>query len=545
LAQIIDIELPDIGDFNDVEVIEILVSPGDSIAKEDSLLTLESDKATMEIPSPEAGTINEIKISEGDKINKGDSIFSLKLEGEQKDTDKEETEIKAQNDVEKIGENKPPQIESKSDVTSNESLFIPDIGDFEGVEVIEILVSQGETVRKEDSLLTLETDKATMDIPSPFSGKILEIDIKVGDRISKGDKFGSIQSDKEIEKNPQVTLEDSNNTQSEAITEHTSSADQTEKTILADPPHSVVSSGKAHASPAIRRFARELGVNIALVRGTGNKSRITKEDVQSFVKSSLNEKTNDDGLAFFGKKLEPAPDVDFSKFGSIEKTSLSRIQKISGSHLHRAWISIPHVTQFDEADITELENFRKDQKSAADKVGVKVTFIPFLMRALAVAMAEYPQFNASLLSDGETLVLKKYVNIGIAVDTPKGLMVPVVRNVNQKGIFDLASDLSDLSKRAREGKLSADDLTGGCISISSLGGIGGTQFTPIVNSPEVAILGVSRAEMQPKWNGTEFEPRLIMPYSLSYDHRVIDGALGVRFTSYLSQLLSDIRKLIL
>ncbi len=546
MTQLINIELPDIGDFKDVEVIEILVSPGDTISKEDSLLTLESDKATMEIPSPETGVISEIKISEGDKINKGDPIFLLKIEDNLKNENKSTPAKKEEaGDLNHNKEISKPE-KTKSNSKTNEVIHIPDIGDFKDVEIIEILVSEGDVINKEDSLLTLETDKATMDIPSPLAGKIIEVNLKVGDRINCGDRFGAIIGEKsnKVEAQSEENSEalDESKPAPRQFSERIKPHQEIESTSNSENPE--ISGVKAHASPAIRKFARELGVNISLVKGSGNKKRITKEDVQSFVKSSLSDNT-DAGSHIIDRRVNLVPDIDFSKFGDVEKVSLSRIQKISGKHLYNAWSSIPHVTQFDESDITELEKFRKDQKSAADKAGVKVTFMPFLMRALAVAMAEYPQFNASLLSDGETLVLKKYVNIGIAVDTPKGLVVPVVKDVNKKGIFDLAADLSNLSNKAREGKLTSDDLSGGCISISSLGGIGGTQFTPIVNTPEVAILGVSKAEMKPKWNGTEFKPRLIMPYSLSYDHRVIDGAIGVKFTSYLSQLLSDIRKLIL
>jgi pyruvate dehydrogenase E2 component (dihydrolipoamide acetyltransferase) len=441
VSQIVEIQLPDIGDFHDVEVIEILVSVGDQVAQEDSLMTLESDKATMEIPSPQAGTVTEIKIAIGDKINQGDVILLLQTAAADAPDEEAPTEPEAVGEVEAA----PP------------------------------------------------TPMAPTPVEEPVE---------------------RAAGEKPAQKRP----------------------------VIAKP--SDAPKGKAHASPAVRRFARELGVDLYQVPGSGPKGRIIKEDVQAFVKRSLQE--GSPAVSSSGELRLPTPAaVDFSQFGEVEEKELGRIKKISGKHLHNAWLGIPHVTQFDEADITELEAFRKGQKASAEQMGIKLTFMPFLMKALAAAMREYPQFNASLAPDTEHLIYKKYCHIGVAVDTPNGLMVPVVCDVEQKGVFDIAKDLMEMSQKARDGKLAPSDMQGGCISISSLGGIGGSQFTPIINAPEVAILGISKAEMQPKWNGSEFMPRMIMPFSLSYDHRVIDGAEGVRFTTYLANLLSDIRRLVL
>jgi pyruvate dehydrogenase E2 component (dihydrolipoamide acetyltransferase) len=415
--------------------------------------------------------------------------------------------------------------------------------------VVEVLIAEGDSVDKDGSLMTLETDKATMEIPSPHAGTIRNLQIKVGDRVNRGDAICEIETREAAQAAPAPVAEPAAAPAPASAPAHAESHERLpgekatrRRPVIAKP--SDAPRGKAHASPAVRRFARELGVDLYHVPGSGPKGRITKEDVQDFVKRTLAEGAPQ--VAAGGAlQLPRPPEIDFSEFGEIEEQELGRIKKISGKHLHNAWLGIPHVTQFDEADISDLEDFRKGLKAQAEKEGVKLTFMPFLMKALAAAMREYPQFNASLAPDAQKLILKKYLHIGVAVDTPNGLMVPVVRDVDQKGVFDLARDLMDVSARARAGKLSPADLQGGCISISSLGGIGGTQFTPIVNAPEVAIVGVSRAEMKPKWNGSDFEPRLIMPFSLSYDHRVIDGAEGVRFTTYLTQLLGDIRRLVL
>ncbi len=560
MGQKVEIELPDIGDFHDVEVIEILVAVGDQVAVEDSLIALESDKATMEIPAPQAGVVQSVNLAVGDKINQGDVILTLEMAGEASAeaevVEKETTEPASSADS---APSSAPTVESAAASTRGPvPITVPDIGDFKDVEVVEVLVGEGDAVAAEDSLITLETDKASMEIPSPHAGQIQQIKVNVGDRINEGDEIalmvvGTIEATASDKAPSASGAADTAPSAAQASAPPASAPERRaagekeaqRRPVVAKP--SDAPKSKAHASPAIRRFARELGVDLYHVPGSGAKGRIIKEDVQAYVKRSLAEAGAATTSVGGGERwrLPAQPEVDFSQFGEIEEKPLGRIKKLSGKHLHNAWLGIPHVTQFDEADITELEAFRKGQKSVAEKQGVKLTFMPFLMKALAAAMREYPQFNASLAPDLENLIYKQYCHIGVAVDTPNGLVVPVVRDVDQKGVFDLARDLMALSSKAREGKLSPKDMQGGCLSISSLGGIGGVQFTPIVNSPEVAILGVSKAQMQPKWDGDEFQPRLMMPFSLSYDHRVIDGAEGVRFTTYLANLLGDIRRLVL
>lgn len=428
-------------------------------------------------------------------------------------------------------------------------VLLPDIGDFQDVEIIEVLVAAGDHIGVDDSILTLESDKASMEIPSPAAGTVREVKISVGSIINAGDLLLLMEID-EVSAEAAV-VEKARDVKTDApkpVTRvHEPPRAPGEKAPRPRPVPSVVSDlpgKKAHASPAVRRFARELGVDVGQVQGSGLKGRITKEDVQNFIKGAL-ARGGAAPAAGPALQLPAAAAVDFSKFGEVEEIELSRIKKLSGAHLHRSWITVPHVTQFDEADITELEAFRKSQKDEAARQDIRLTFMPFLMKACAAALQAYPNFNSALSSDGERLIMKKYLHIGVAVDTPNGLVVPVVKDVDQKAVFELAAELAQISTRAREGKLSPGDMQGGCFSISSLGGIGGTQFTPIVNAPEVAILGVSRATMKPVWNGAEFEPRLMMPFSLSYDHRVVDGAEGVRFTTYLAGLLSEIRKLLL
>ncbi len=437
-------------------------------------------------------------------------------------------------------------------------VLLPDIGDFDSVEIIEILVSEGDEIAVEDSLLTLESDKATMEIPSPHAGIVKSVAVKVGDRVSVGAKILTLESQGEaaapIEREHEVPTPAAEEVESvqapaPAATESTEQSVRRpgDKEPLIPPvpiSDSLVEGKTPHASPSVRRFSRELGVDLHLVKGSGPKGRITRDDVQNFVKRSLQggQATRASGSPF---DLPAGPDVDYGKFGEIESQPLNRIKKISGAHLHRCWLTVPHVTQFDEADITELEAFRKGQKAAAEKQDVRLTFMPFLMKAVAAALQQMPIFNAALSPEGDSLIFRRYVHIGIAVDTPNGLVVPVIRDVDQKGIFDLARELMAVSAKARDGKLAPGDMQGGCFSISSLGGIGGTAFTPIVNAPEVAILGVSRSSMQPVWDGSAFQPRLMLPLSLSYDHRVIDGADGARFTSLLSTLLGDIRRLLL
>jgi pyruvate dehydrogenase E2 component (dihydrolipoamide acetyltransferase) len=440
---------------------------------------------------------------------------------------------------------------------SEQEVLVPDIGDFKDVEVIDVLVAKGDSVQQEDALITLESDKATMDVPSPFTGKITNVVIHTGDKVSEGSKILTLDASETsaAEKPPEAKQPESKPSKAPpAQPARSVEAPKTEQPTAEKagepshphdyrpPPLEPVDEknfDKAHASPSVRRFARELGADLGQIQGSGPKSRILKEDVQAYVKSRLSAPSG----AGFG--LPSMPEVDFSKFGATETKSLSRIQKISSTNLHRNWVTIPHVTQFDEADITDLEAFRKQQKAVAEKQDIKLTLLPFLMKACAAALKAFPDFNASLHPNGEQLIVKKYIHIGVAVDTADGLLVPVVRDVDKKGVFELARELMELSEKAREKKLSPGDMQGACFSISNLGGIGGTAFTPIINAPEVAILGVSRSETKPVYQDGEFQPRLILPISLSYDHRVIDGAKAARFSTFLCDLITDMRKVLL
>jgi pyruvate dehydrogenase E2 component (dihydrolipoamide acetyltransferase) len=536
-----NITVPDIGDFTDVPVIEVHVAVGDKIEAEQPLLTLESDKATMEVPAPFAGVITEILVKTGDTVSQGSLIFKAETSGTAAAVT---TETQQPDNSAKI-ENRQSKIEN---------ITVPDIGDFTDVPVIEVHVAVGDKIEAEQPLLTLESDKATMEVPAPFAGVITEILVKTGDTVSQG----SLIFKAETSETAAVTTETQQPDNSPKIENQKSKIENSStRAQMREPQHSPIAQpsnqvkmAKVHAGPAVRKLARELGVNLGEVTGSGRKNRILKDDVKSFVKTTLTQ-----GIAPAITQAAPAPsggmgipeipEVDFSKFGEIETQPMGRIKKLSGPHLHRAWLNIPHVTQFDEADITELEAFRKGLKAEAEKHGVKVTMLAFLLKASVAALKEYPNFNASLDKSKENLVLKKYYHIGVAVDTPNGLVVPVIKDVNHKGLFDIARELGEISKKARDGKLSPSEMQGGTFTISSLGGIGGTQFTPIVNAPEVAILGVSRSSMQPVYENGEFVPRLIMPFSVSYDHRVIDGAAGARFTQYLSFILSDVRRLLL
>jgi len=589
MADTIELKVPDVGG-EEVEVIEILVSKGDTVEKEDGIVTVESDKASMDIPASAGGKIVELKVKEGDTISEGDVLAIVEAadagsedssdgddaeaeESAEKTADssqKSEDKAEAKSDDEQDEAEQASEADSKSGSTESKviEVEVPDIGDEEDVEIIEILVSKGDSVAKEDGLITLETDKATMDVPCPDDGEIVEMLVKEGDKVSQGSVIaklkvaGGSDDSGSSESSQEQTSESTENTEkseSEEKPKDQSSEDsgssRAKPTSERQPPvpdHPTERKDKhtIHASPAVRRVAREFGVDLSQVKGNGPKGRILKEDVQDYVKYELSRPkavAGATGQGGGGLQVIDAPKVDFSKFGEVEEVQLSRIQRKSGPNLHRNWVTIPHVTQFDEADITELENFRKAENEVAKKqdLGFKITPLVFIMKACAKALREFPTFNSSLSESGESLYMKKYVHIGIAVDTPNGLVVPVIRDVDKKGIYELSEELVEISSKARDGKLKAADMQGGCFSISSLGGIGGTAFTPIVNAPDVAILGVSRNEMKPKWNGKEFEPRLTLPLSLSYDHRVIDGAEAARFTAYLSQVLGDIRKLVL
>ena len=540
--------VPDIGDFKDVAVIEVLVKPGDAVTKEQSLITLESDKATMEIPSPSAGVVREIKIKMGDKVSKGSPILELEAKDESAKP-QPRPEPKKEAKQEPKSEPKPT-----GDGTST-TVPVPDIGDFKEVEVIEVLVKPGDSVAKEQSLITLESDKATMEIPSPSAGVVRELRIKVGDRVSKGAPIlvlsASASSASSMPSSPVPAPAPTGPKQVSSAAAAAAPA-PAPRPVPREPQEEI--GVKPHASPSVRKFARELGVDLQQVQGSGPKGRILHTDIQAFVKGTLAKAPTPvsakggGGLPF---NLPAWPDVDFAKFGPVETKPLSRIQKLSGPYLHRNWISIPHVTQFDEADITDLEAFRKAQTAETERKGFKLTMLAFMIKACVTALRQFPVFNSSLDKSGENIVVKKYYHVGVAVDTPGGLVVPVVRDADRKGVFDLAHELADISKLAREGKLKSGDMQGGTFSISSLGGISGTAFTPIINAPEVAILGVSRSVLKPVFSGKGekgedlFKARLMLPLSLSYDHRVIDGATAARFSGFLVSVLSDIRKLIL
>ncbi|EIY9461883.1 pyruvate dehydrogenase complex dihydrolipoyllysine-residue acetyltransferase [Vibrio vulnificus] len=530
-SELKEVCVPDIGG-DEVEVTEILVAVGDSIAEEQSLLTVEGDKASMEVPAPFAGTLKEIKVAAGDKVSTGSLVMIFEVAG---------SGAAAPAPVASAAPAAAPAA-SGAGTPERKEVNVPDIGGDE-VEVTEVMVAVGDTVTEEQSLITVEGDKASMEVPAPFAGTVKEIKVAAGDKVSTG----SLIMVFEVAGTPVAGAAPVPAAPAQAAAPAAKPAAAPAATEFEE------NNDYAHASPVVRRLAREFGVNLAKVKGSGRKSRILKEDVQAYVKDALKRLESGAVAAASGKGdgaalgLLPWPKVDFSKFGETEVQPLSRIKKISGANLHRNWVMIPHVTQWDNADITELENFRKEQNAIEAKKdsGMKITPLVFIMKAAAKALEAFPAFNSSLSDDGESLILKKYVNIGIAVDTPNGLVVPVFKDVNKKGIYELSEELMVVSKKARAGKLTAADMQGGCFTISSLGGIGGTAFTPIVNAPEVGILGVSKSEIKPVWNGKEFAPRLQLPLSLSYDHRVIDGAEGARFITYLNECLSDIRRLVL
>ncbi|MQL47821.1 pyruvate dehydrogenase complex dihydrolipoyllysine-residue acetyltransferase [Photorhabdus khanii] len=529
----IKINVPDIG-ADEVEVTEIMVKVGDTVEAEQSLITVEGDKASMEVPSPQAGVVKEIIVAVGDKVETGKLIMIFaSAEGAVDAAPAEESVAIPLSS--RMAEPEPV-------VSAARDVHVPDIGGDE-VEVTEVMVKEGDTVTAEQSLITVEGDKASMEVPAPFAGTVKEIKIKAGDKVNTGSMIMVFEvvgaAPAPVASAPAPVAEPE---KAIPVLESRSSFAEEDKNDF------IENSAYVHATPVIRRLAREFGVNLAKVKGSGRKNRILREDVQSYVKDAIKRAESAPASAGGGLPgMLPWPKVDFSKFGEIEEVELGRIQKISGANLSRNWMMIPHVTQFDETDITEVENFRKQQNQEAEKkqLGVKITPLVFIMKAVAKALEEMPRFNSSISADGQKLTLKKYINIGVAVDTPNGLVVPVFRDVNKKGIIDLSRELTEMSKKARAGKLTASDMQGGCFTISSLGGIGGTAFTPIVNAPEVAILGVSRSSMKPVWNGKEFVPRLMLPMSLSFDHRVIDGADGARFITFINHAMSDIRRLVM
>jgi len=568
MADIQEARVPDIGGHDNVPVIEVMIKPGDRVEKEQSLITLESDKATMEVPAPFAGTVKEVKLKVGDEVSEGAVIALIEADGAAGKPAAAPASAPAEAPKQaapapaKAAE--PARSEApKSTAGGVREARVPDIGGHEGVPVIEVLVKAGDTVTKDQGLVTLESDKATMEVPAPFAGTVKEVKLKVGDEVSEGALIALIEGADGGAAAPAPAAP------APARAEAPMAAEAPAPSRRAEPGHApegdvppqarppfdanIVMPGDApYASPAVRAFARELGVDIHQVKGSARGGRIVREDISAYVKHALASGARPVSggavAAGGGLNLLPWPKVDFSKFGPVEEKPLSRIQKISGANLARNWAMIPHVTQHEDADITELEAFRKklgEEVKSSKEGDLKITPLVFQMKAVVAALKEYPQFNASLDETGEKLILKKYFHVGIAVDTPDGLVVPVIRDVDKKGLLDLARELGEISKKARDKKLGPADMSGGCFSISSLGGIGGTAFTPIVNAPEVAILGVSKASMKPVWNGKEFAPRLMLPLSLSYDHRVIDGALAARFAVFVAKQLGDIRRLLL
>jgi pyruvate dehydrogenase E2 component (dihydrolipoamide acetyltransferase) len=523
----VEVVVPDLGDFADVEVIEVLVKTGDSVTAEQGLITLETEKATMDIPSPAGGTISALKVKVGDRVSTGSVIATLEASGAAAagaaavDARPEEDRT--------ILQAKLPRGEAV--IAKPRAVVVPDLGDFAGVEIIDVLVKAGDDVAAEQGLVTLETEKASMDVPSPEAGRVLEVKVAVGSKVSAGDALLVLQPSG-------AALPAAAGAPAPAVPARPTSPPSGKPTPARAAParaaaQTPMSFGEAHASPSVRKLARELGVDLGRVRGSGAKSRVTAEDVKSFVKEVMQ------GGAGAPSALPAVPAVDFAKYGRVETEPLSRIQKISGPRLHASWVNVPHVTQHDEADITELEEKRSALKEQAKQRGIKVTPLAFIIRACALALAEMPHFKSSLSPDGASLVVKHYTHIGFAADTPNGLVVPVIRDADKKDLYEIAKALATLSDRARTGKLQSDDIQGGVFTVSSLGGIGGRFFTPIINAPEVAILGVSRSAWQPIYRDLAFVPRLILPLSLSYDHRVIDGAQAVRFTTRLCEILAE------
>ncbi|MCC4608397.1 dihydrolipoyllysine-residue acetyltransferase [Xanthomonas campestris] len=591
MAEIKEALVPDIGDYSDVPVIEVLVSVGDTVSKDQSLVTLESDKATMEVPSSVAGVVKEIKVKVGDSLSQGALVALIEVADAGADTAAKPAPAAAPAKAAPAAAPAPAaKAEPAAPAAGSEGGLIeatvPDIGDYTDIPVIEVLVAVGDTVAKDQSLVTLESDKATMEVPSSAAGVVKELKVKVGDTLSQGNVVAIIAASdggagaaQSPAKPTTDTAETAGKVEPVAVSAEPDKLAQREIAQVqgarssgpsqpagaaqggqsagnpSSPPvtfdaDSVLPSKVPYASPVVRVFARELGVDLGQIKGSEKGGRITREDVQRFVKAALSGGAPAAAGAASagggnGLNLLAWPKVDFSKFGETETQPLSRIKKISGTNLARNWAMIPHVTQFESADITDLEALRVALNKENEKAGIKLTMLAFLVKASAAALKKFPEFNASLDAAGENLTLKKYFHIGFAADTPNGLVVPVIRDVDKKGVLQIAQESGELAKKARDGKLGPADMSGGCFSISSLGGIGGTAFTPIINAPEVAILGVSKSAMQPVWNGKDFSPKLMLPLSLSYDHRVIDGALAARFTTYLSQVLADMRRVLL
>ncbi len=551
-----EVRIPDLGGAESVDVIEICVKVGDRVKKEDSLIVVESDKATIEIPAPFDGEVSKLTVTDGDSVAEGDLMLMLTVESVDSGVTGAivsdvapalEQEVGAEPSVATSAAT--PSVTkiqtTQSTETCIKTILVPDIGGSENVEIIEINIAVGDVVAVEDTTVVLETDKATMEVPCSDAGTVKELLVSVGDKVSEGSELLRLETVVNVDAGNDDNSATSNVTANAVNVSEAKAEPEVKKQPSAPAANPVLtkSTKTVHAGPAVRRLSRELGVDLAQVVATGPKNRILKDDVFGYVKQAMTDKSQ--VVVAEGSGLPVLPKIDFSKFGEIEEQTLSRINKVSASNLHRSWVNVPHVTQFDEADVTELEVFRKAEAGAYKEQGIKLTLLAFMVKACAKALKAFPRFNSSLSQDGETLIMKQYCHIGIAVDTPNGLVVPVIRDADKKSILDIAEDMQVLSAKARDKKLSLNDMQGGCFSISSLGGIGGTAFTPIVNWPEVAILGLSRSQMKPIYQQDEFVPRLMLPMSLSYDHRVIDGAQAARFTRYLADQISDIRRLLL
>ena len=556
--------VPDMGGAVDVEVIEICVAVGDVVSEGDSIVVVETDKASMEIPASSAGVIESILLKEGDTCNQGDVMVAIEAAASAEASapaPQVEAEVEPVAAAVIIPEEPSeavaaaPSSAAETETETEQLALVPDLGGAVDVEVIEISVKVGDELAEGDSLIVLETDKASMEIPVDFDGTVLDIKVAEGSKLNVGDTIAVLVTKAkqavaapsapqakapEAPEAPQASVAPVTPAATAAVVE--APAPVTAPVSQVPATNAATASATAHAGPAVRMLARELGVDLTLVTATGPRDRLLKEDIQAFVKQKMQQPA---GQSLQGHGIEQPPAIDFSQFGDIDRVKMSKVQRITAQNMTRSWLNVPHVTQFDHADITELEQFRKGLKAEAELKGTKVTPLPFMLKACAMALREYPQFNVSLDNDGEHMVHKHYVNIGIAVDTPAGLMVPVIRDVDKKSIWQLSEEVIAMGAKAKAKKLMPADMQGGCFTISSLGGIGGTAFTPIVNTPEVAILGVSKADMQPRWDGSQFEPRLMMPLSLSYDHRAVNGADAARFTQYLAKVLGDIRHLIM
>ncbi len=534
-----EIRVPDLGGADEVEVIEISVGAGDPVQEEDPILTVESDKASVELPAPGAGTIVRVTVSVGDKVREGDVVAVMDSAGAAAESAPAPEPEQAQPEA------KPapaPAAPASSGGSRKETVLVPALDGFDNVPVIEINVSEGDTIGLDDPLVTVESDKATMEIPSPYQGKVERILVSEGDKLSEGDQLLEMTV---VDEGGEAPAQAAPEPQSRPEPAAAKAPAPAPAAAPGDSGNTLPAPGtRVHAGPAVRKLARELGADLTRVPGSGPKGRIVKDDVQAYVKRQL-QQVQQGGVVAAGSGIPGVKLPDFSQFGDIETQPMSRIMSATAINMQRSWLNVPHVTQFEDADITDMEAFRKSQKAAGEKRGVKMTPLPFLLKACATVLAELPQFNVSLDMDRKEVIRKKYIHIGIAVDTPHGLMVPVIRNVDQKGLWELAAESAELAQKARDKQLKPAEMQGACFTITSLGGIGGTAFTPIVNTPEVAILGVSKAAMKPVWDGQAFQPRLMLPLSLSYDHRAVNGADAARFTTLLSQLLGDIRTLLL